>query len=81
MNIGAVNNSALLGIQRGFDNMNRDAAKIASATAVSAAEAPAREDLTRTLVGLQENSSNVQASTKAFSTQNRMLGMFLDEVA
>jgi hypothetical protein len=82
MNIGSVNNSALLGIQRGFDKMNTDAAKIASASTLgSSGDSAASQDLTRTLVGLQENTLNVQASTKAFSTQDRMIGTLLNEIA
>jgi hypothetical protein len=81
MTIGSINSSALLGINRGFEKMNRDAASIASATSTASVEAPPREDLTRTLVGLQENSLNVQSSTRAFSAQNAMLGRLLDEMA
>lgn len=80
MAIGPINTSALFGIQRGFDGLRRDAAKIASASTMDATSEP-RINLERTLVGLQEHSINVQASTKAFSTQERMLGVLLDELA
>ncbi|MBF0256610.1 MAG: hypothetical protein HQL47_09180 [Gammaproteobacteria bacterium] len=81
MTIGAVNNAALLGIKRGFDKMNRDAATIASATSLSGSEGPAKEDVTRTLVSLQENNHYFQASARLFSAQNRMLGRLLNETA
>jgi flagellar hook protein FlgE len=83
MTIGPINTSALFGIQRGFDGLRANAAKIASASSMSGGQATTQSppDLARTLVGLQENSRNVQASVKAFSAQDRMIGVLLDELA
>lgn len=80
MTIGPINNSALFGIHRGFDNLNRSAQKIASATVADSTTTP-RMDLERTLVSLKETSINIQTSTKAFATQDKLIGVLLDELA
>lgn len=81
MPIGPINTSALFGINRGLQGLRANAGKIASAANLEGAKSPAGQDLARTLVGLQENSRDVQASVKVLKAQDRMLGVLLDEMA
>jgi hypothetical protein len=84
MDIGSLGIGPLQGIQRGFNGLNANAAKIASATQMNGPDtaAPAaKPSLERVLVGLQQNSQDVQASAKALSVEDKMLGTLLDVMA
>lgn len=71
--------SALSGIQRGFNGLDANAAKVASASAASGAEP--RISLDRAMVGLKQNSHEVAASARVLSAQDDMLGTLLDVMA
>lgn len=82
MDIGSIGIGPLQGIQRGFNGLNANAAKIASAAQMSGPDAAApKPSLERVLVGLQQNSQDVQASAKALATEDKMLGTLLDVMA
>lgn len=70
--------SGVMGIQRGLDGLNRDAAQIASAAQFKN-EAPA--DLAQPLTHLILDKLQVAASAKVVKTAGETLGTLLDVLA
>jgi flagellar hook protein FlgE len=65
--------SGLYGINNGIQRLNKDAADIASAT-----KPQSNTDLTSSLVNLNADQRQVEASTKVIKAQDEMLGTLLD---
>jgi hypothetical protein len=76
MALSPLSNTALQGIQRGLQDMRRNAAEIASPPQMSA-KFPTK-DMVRAMVELQANSQYTAASVKAFKTADEMIGSLLD---
>ena len=76
MGVLSVQSSAMLGIQRGFDGLRRDAAEIASADQLN--NAGQGTDLEGAIVGLNQNKVQVQASAKVVSALDEMVGTLID---
>jgi phage baseplate assembly protein gpV len=77
MSIPALN-SGLQGIQQGFDNLRRNASKVAQA--VNPEAAPGVK-VAESLVNIKADTLQVQASTKVVETVHDLLGQLLDERA
>ena len=77
MKIGGAFNQAVLGVQRGLQGAQENAAKIASAGQMGGNPA----DLVEPLVGLKLNELQVQASAQVIKRLDEMLGSLLDEKA
>ncbi|WP_428609579.1 hypothetical protein [Sedimenticola sp.] len=76
MAINSISDSALQGIQRGMQQMRRNAADIASANQLTS-KAPTK-DAVRALVELHQSSLQTSASIKAFKTADSLIGSLLD---
>jgi hypothetical protein len=79
MGILAVQNSAVMGIQQGLNNLRRNASEIASADQLN--QAGSDTDLVGSLVGLKESQVQVQANAKVVSAVSDVLGTLLDTEA
>ena len=79
MAINSVTNSALQGIQRGLQNIRRNAASIASAPNLHG-NSPTK-DMTRSLVEMHENKLYTTASVKTLKTADQVIGTLLDITA
>lgn len=79
MGILAVQNSAVMGIQQGLNNLRRNASEIAGADQLS--QAGSDTDLVGSLVGLKESQVQVQANAKVVSAVSDVLGTLLDTEA
>lgn len=77
MSISALQ-TGISGVQTGLNNMRRNAAEIASA---STANGTTPSDLTRSLINLQVDQRQVEASVKVIKAADAMLGTLLDELA
>lgn len=77
MKIGGAFNQAVLGVQRGLQGAQENAAKIASATQ----QGGDPTNLVKPLVGLMANERQVQASAAVIKTVDKMLGALFDEKA
>lgn len=75
--IGSAHNLGALGIQRGMDQVECGAANIASADRANGKH----DDLTSSLVALEEGKVQVQASAKAVQAASDLLGSLLDVLA
>ena len=76
MGVLSVQNEALQGIQRGLDGVRRNATEIASADQLN--NAGQETDLVNSLVELQENKTQVQASAKVVSAVDEVIGSIID---
>jgi len=76
MAIYSVTDSALRGIQHGFQGVRHNAAEIASARHMGNT-APTK-DLARSLVELHQNELYTSASVKTLRTAHEMIGTLLD---
>jgi len=65
--------SGLSSVQSGLQNLNRDAATIASASTLQS-----NDNITEPLVNLINDKQQVQASAKIIETSNAMLGSILN---
>lgn len=79
MGILAVQNSAVMGIQQGLNNLRRSAGEIASADQLN--QAGNETDLVGAVVGLKQSEAQVQASAKVVSAVDEVLGTLLDTEA
>lgn len=79
MGILAVQNSAVMGIQQGLNNLRRNASEIASADQLN--QAGSETDLVGSLVGLKQSEVQVQANAKVVSAVSDVLGTLLDTEA
>ena len=70
--------SAVSGIHRGMDAVRRDAQVIATKEISGSVS---DKEVTKALVDLKSSSLQVEASVKALSVQNDVLGSLLDEMA
>lgn len=70
--------SGVMGIQKGLDGLNRDAAEIASAKQL---KTEASADLTKPLTNLMIDKLQVAASAKVVKTAGDTLGTLLDVLA
>lgn len=68
-------NSAMLGIYRGLEGMNRNAAQIASAGQL---ESDSPVDLATSMVELNQNAVQVKASASALDIIEETIGTILD---
>lgn len=76
MGVLSVQNEALQGINRGLEGMRKNASEIASSDQLN--KTGQETDLAGSLVGLQQNKVQVQASAKVVSTVDEVLGTILD---
>lgn len=76
MGVLSVQNEALQGIQRGMDSLRKNASEIASADQLN--KAGSNTDLEGSLVGLQQDKLQVQASAKVVSAVDQVLGTLID---
>lgn len=65
--------SGISGVQSGMQNLNRNAAKIASADAIQSGV-----DLTEPLVNMMLDKQQVEASAKVVEASSSMIGSLLD---
>lgn len=76
MGVLSVQNSALQGIQRGLEGMRQNAADIASADQLN--RAGKETDLETSMVELNQNKFQVQASAKVVSALDEVIGTLID---
>ena len=76
MGVLSIQSSALQGIQRGLDGVRQNAADIASQEQLS--NAGKETDLAGSIVGLKENTIQVQASAKVVSALDEVVGTLID---
>ena len=76
MGVLSVQNSALQGIQRGLEGMRQNAADIASADQLN--RAGKNTDLETSMVELNQNKYQVQASAKVVSALDEVIGTLID---
>ena len=76
MGVLSVQNSALQGIQRGLDGMRQNAADIASADQLN--RAGKDTDLETSMVEMNQNKVQVQASAKVVSALDEVIGTLID---
>jgi len=76
MGVLSVQNEAVQGIQRGLDGLRKNAAEIASADQLN--KAGGNTDLVGSLVELQQNKTQVQASAKVVSAIDSVIGTIVD---
>jgi hypothetical protein len=78
MQISSALGNALHGIQKGLTGMDRNAAKIAS---VEAFNSQNPTDIAQSLVDMQNNRLQIEASAKALKTVDATIGSLIDVVA
>jgi len=78
MKIDGALSHAITGIQRGLDNAQHNAARIANADQLNANKP---SDLVEPLVGLQQDSLQVQASSQVLKAVDDMIGSLFDDQA
>ena len=78
MNVNAPAQTGLVGIERGLEDFNANAATIASA---SQAQSNNPTDLAKPLVVMAMDEAQVAASAKAVKTSDQVLGTLLDVTA
>jgi len=76
MSVLSVQSEAVQGIQRGLDGMRKNASEIASADQLN--KAGKDTSLVGSLVGLEQNKMQVQASAKVVSAADEVLGSIID---
>jgi len=76
MGVLSVQSEAVLGIQRGLDGMRKSATEIASADQLN--RAGEGTDLEGSLLELQQNKVQVQASAKVVSAVEEVIGSIID---
>lgn len=76
MGVLSIQSSALQGIQKGLDGVRQNAADIASQEQLS--NAGKETDLAGAIVGLKENTIQVQASAKVVSALDEVVGTLID---
>lgn len=76
MGVLSVQSEAVQGIQRGLDGMRKNASEIASADQLN--KAGKDTSLVGSLVGLEQNKMQVQASAKVVSAVDEVLGSIID---
>lgn len=79
MGVLSVQNEALQGIQRGLDGLRRNASEIASADQLN--QAGQDTDLEGSLLEMQQNKTQVQASAKVVSAADEVLGTIINTFA
>jgi len=79
MGVLSVQNEALQGIQRGIEGLRKNASEIASADQLN--RAGKDTDLEGSLIDLQQNKVQVQASAKTVSAADEVLGTLIDTMA
>ena len=79
MGILSIQNSAVMGIQQGLNNLRRNAADIASADQLN--QAGSETDLVGSLVGLKQAEIQVSANAKVVSAADQVLGTLIDTQA
>ncbi|MEN8761742.1 MAG: hypothetical protein ABF290_04855 [Thiogranum sp.] len=78
MKIDGALTHAITGIQRGLDNAQHNAARIANADQLGANNP---SSLVEPLLGLQQDSLQVQASTQVLKAVDDMIGSLFDDKA
>ena len=76
MSVLSVQSEAVQGIQRGLDGMRKNASEIASADQLN--KAGKDTSLVGSLVDLEQNKMQVQASAKVVSAVDEVLGSIID---
>ena len=74
MAVGSVFGNGLMGVQKGWDTINKSSAQIAK---VGTSGDPGR-DITTGSIGLMQGKLQVQASAKVLETANKTLGSIID---
>ena len=73
--VGSLNNTALAGIQNGFNKLQENAGQIASASSM---EGKNTNSLVESLVDLKANVQQVSASMEVLKVSDELLGTILD---
>ncbi len=73
--IGNLNNTALAGIQKGMNDLQKNASEIASKSTM---EGENTKPLIESLVDLKANVQQVEASMKALQVNDEVVGTLLD---
>lgn len=68
-------NSALAGIQKGFDDLQKHASEVASASTL---EGNNQQSLAKSIVELKVSAAQIEASMKVVETVDEVLGTLLD---
>lgn len=78
MQITSALGNALYGIKKGLTDMNKNAAKVASADAFNSQNPM---DIAQPLVDIQNNRLQVEASAKVMKTVDETIGSLIDIIA
>ena len=73
--ISSINNTALAGIQNGFNNLQKNASQIASASTM---EGTNTQSLVEAVVDLKVNVQQVSASMEVLKVSDELIGTLLD---
>ncbi len=73
--IGSLNNTALAGIQNGFDGLQKNASQIASVSTMDGANV---NSLVEAVVDLKANVQQVSASMEVLKVSDEIIGTLLD---
>jgi hypothetical protein len=73
--IGSISNTALAGIQNGFDSLQKNASQIASKSTM---EGTNTQSLVEAVVDLKANVQQVSASMKVLKASDELIGTILD---
>jgi len=76
MGVLSIQSEAVLGIQRGLDGMRKNASEIASADQLN--KAGSDTSLVGSLVDMEQNKMQAQASAKVVSAADEVLGTIID---
>jgi len=76
MGVLSVQSEAVQGIQRGLDGLRKNASEIASADQLN--KAGQNSNLESSLLDLQQNKTQVQASAKVVSAIDEVIGSIID---
>jgi len=76
MGVLSIQSEAVLGIQRGLDGMRKNASEIASADQLN--KAGSNTSLVGSLVDMEQNKMQAQASAKVVSAADEVLGTIID---
>lgn len=83
MNISSSFNGALTHMQNGFENLQKNASQIASASSANASTASSGDlrSLTELMVGLKSSEIQIKASAEAVQAYDEALGSLIDVIA
>ncbi len=73
--IGTLNSTALAGIHKGLDELQKNASQIASKSTL---EGGSTQSLAESLVGLRASTQQVEASMKVLQVSDQLIGSLID---